>query len=275
MVIIPAGVPRKPGMTRDDLFAINAGIIRGIAQTIASTCPTAIVLVVTNPVNSMIPIVVETLKAAGVYDAHRVAGVTTLDVLRAQSMIAGALNDGTDPSTVSVPVIGGHSGTTIVPVLSQATVGGVPCGQRIDDATAARLTDDIRTAGTVVIEAKAGRGSATLSMATAGARLVDVVVRGLLGEEGCVEAAYMNLEGEGSCVAELIKLDYFAVPILWTPSGGAEDASARGVLEGLNAAETAAVETCKEALGPAIEKGKQFAADGAAADAAGGADSKE
>lgn len=71
IVVIPAGVPRKPGMTRDDLFKINAGIIRDLAVGVAKWAPKAFVLVISNPVNSTVPIVSEVFKKHGVYDAKR------------------------------------------------------------------------------------------------------------------------------------------------------------------------------------------------------------
>ena len=138
----------------------------------------------------------------------------------------------------------------------------MPCGDRIDEAAAAKMTDDIRNAGTAVVEAKAGKGSATLSTATAAARLVECVVKGLGGVEGCVEAAYMEMP-DGTATAELMGMDYFAVPILWTKDGGSEALATRGVLTGLNAFEVGQVDIAKEALRPAIEKGVQFAADAA------------
>jgi malate dehydrogenase len=71
IVVIPAGVPRKPGMTRDDLFNINASIVRDIAVGIAAHAPKAFVLVISNPVNSTVPIVAEVLKKKGVFDPKR------------------------------------------------------------------------------------------------------------------------------------------------------------------------------------------------------------
>lgn len=70
-VIIPAGVPRKPGMSRDDLFKINAGIVRDLAEGIAKNCPEAFVLVISNPVNSTVPIVCEVLKKRGVFNPKK------------------------------------------------------------------------------------------------------------------------------------------------------------------------------------------------------------
>ncbi|KAJ1841736.1 hypothetical protein LPJ73_006018, partial [Coemansia sp. RSA 2703] len=81
LAIIPAGVPRKPGMTRDDLFKINAGIVKSLVEAIADNSPRAIIAIISNPVNSTVPIAAEVLKNAGVYDPKRLFGVTTLDVV--------------------------------------------------------------------------------------------------------------------------------------------------------------------------------------------------
>ncbi|CAN6348680.1 unnamed protein product [Urochloa humidicola] len=117
LVIIPAGVPRKPGMTRDDLFNINAGIVRTLCEGIAKCCPKAIVNVISNPVNSTVPIAAEVFKKAGTYDPKRLLGVTTLDVVRANTFVGEVL--GLDPREVNVPVIGGHAGVTILPLLTR------------------------------------------------------------------------------------------------------------------------------------------------------------
>ena len=117
VVVIPAGVPRKPGMSRDDLFNINAGIVKGLAEECAKHCPKAMFLIISNPVNSTVPIFAEVLKKQGVYDSRRLFGVTSLDVCRANTFVAE--NQKLDVSTVNVTVIGGHAGTTIVPLLSQ------------------------------------------------------------------------------------------------------------------------------------------------------------
>lgn len=87
LVVIPAGVPRKPGMTRDDLFKINAGIVRTLCEGVAKSCPNAIVNLISNPVNSTVPIAAEVFKKAGTYDPKRLLGVTTLDVVRANTFV--------------------------------------------------------------------------------------------------------------------------------------------------------------------------------------------
>lgn len=120
VVVIPAGVPRKPGMTRDDLFNTNAGIVKNLAEACAKACPKAFILIISNPVNSTVPIFAEVLKKHKVFDPKRIFGVTTLDVVRASTFVAEV--KGTDPVTTKVTVIGGHSGITILPLLSQVSL---------------------------------------------------------------------------------------------------------------------------------------------------------
>merc|ERR1712133_311395 len=116
VVIIPAGVPRKPGMTRDDLFNTNASIVATIAGACAKVCPDAKLCIISNPVNSTVPIAAEMYKKAGA-DPKHIFGVTTLDIVRANAFI-GTMK-GLDPAHVECPVIGGHAGITIIPLISQ------------------------------------------------------------------------------------------------------------------------------------------------------------
>lgn len=80
-------------------------------------CPEAHLLIISNPVNSTVPIVAETFKKAGVYNKNKIFGVTTLDVCRAKTFVAEL--KGLDVNKIDIPVVGGHAGTTIVPLLSQ------------------------------------------------------------------------------------------------------------------------------------------------------------
>jgi malate dehydrogenase len=134
IVIIPAGIPRKPGMTRDDLFKINAGIVKGLIEAVAKYSPKAFLLIISNPVNSTVPIAAETLKAAGVFDPKRLFGVTTLDVVRAQTFV-GEITGEKNPATLTIPVVGGHSGETIVPIFSQAKPPVNITGDALDKLT--------------------------------------------------------------------------------------------------------------------------------------------
>ncbi|KAK6473470.1 malate dehydrogenase [Huso huso] len=204
VVVIPAGVPRKPGMTRDDLFTTNATIVANLADACARHCPEAMICVIANPVNSTIPITSEVLKKHGVYNPNRVFGVTTLDIVRANTFV-GELK-GLDPARVSVPVIGGHAGKTIIPLISQ-------CTPKVDfpQDQLATLTSRIQEAGTEVVKAKAGAGSATLSMAYAGARFVFSLLDAMNGKEGVVECSFVRSE-ETECT-------YFSTPLLLGKNG--------------------------------------------------------
>jgi malate dehydrogenase len=121
-------------MTRDDLFKINAGIVKGLIEAVAKYAPKAFLLIISNPVNSTVPIAVETLKAAGVFDAKRVFGVTTLDVVRAETFVAEITGE-KNPSSQTIPVIGGHSGETIVPLFSLAKPAVKITGDELDKLT--------------------------------------------------------------------------------------------------------------------------------------------
>jgi len=184
VVVIPAGVPRKPGMTRDDLFNTNASIVKGLAEACAKNCPNAAFLVISNPVNSTVPIFAEVLKNNKVYNPRKLFGVTTLDVVRANTFVAE--NQKLDVKKLNVPVIGGHAGTTILPLLSQ-----VP-GTNFSEADIAALTHRIQFGGDEVVKAKDGAGSATLSMAYAGQIFTSRVLEGLSGAPNVVECSFVE-----------------------------------------------------------------------------------
>ena len=207
-VVITAGVPRKPGMTRDDLFKINAKIVKGLAEACAKHCPKAMILVITNPVNSTVPIVSEVFKKAGVYDPKRIVGVTTLDVLRANTFVAE--KNGADPRVQDVPVLGGHAGETIVALLSQSNPS-VTLSQPDNEA----LDKHVQDAGTEVVEAKGGAGSATLSMAYAAAECTKSVLMGLSGVKQ-IACAYVNVQ---EFKLPGVDTEYFASKVEFGPSG--------------------------------------------------------
>ncbi|KDD74483.1 lactate/malate dehydrogenase [Helicosporidium sp. ATCC 50920] len=187
VVIIPAGVPRKPGMTRDDLFRINAGIVYKLVDACAMHAPGAILNIISNPVNSTVPIAAEVLKKRGVYDKRKVMGVTTLDVVRAKTFYAEKAQVGVD--RVDIPVIGGHAGITILPLFSQAAPSP---NAELSAADVEALTKRTQDGGTEVVQAKAGKGSATLSMAYSGALFADACLRGLNGDSDVVECAFVE-----------------------------------------------------------------------------------
>ncbi|CAL5324481.1 unnamed protein product [Camellia sinensis] len=239
LVIIPAGVPRKPGMTRDDLFNINAGIVKTLCEGIAKCCPNAIVNVISNPVNSTVPIAAEVFKKAGTYDPKRLLGVTMLDVVRANTFVAEVL--GIDPREVDVPVVGGHAGVTILPLLSQVKP---PCSFTPEETD--YLTNRIQNGGTEVVEAKAGAGSATLSMAYAAVKFADACLRGLRGDAGVVECAFV--------ASQVTELPFFASRVRLGRTGIEEIYP----LGPLNESERVGLEKAKKELAASIEKGISF-----------------
>ncbi|KAJ3123245.1 hypothetical protein HK098_002083 [Nowakowskiella sp. JEL0407] len=203
VVIIPAGVPRKPGMTRDDLFNINAGIVQKLATGIA-----------------------------------KLFGVTTLDIVRASTFV-GELK-GLSPVSTKVEVIGGHSGVTIIPVLSGT-------GVEFTQDELAALTKRIQYGGDEVVQAKAGAGSATLSMAYAGHRFANSLLRALSGEKGVIECAFVKSSAvEG--------LEYFSTTVELGPDGASK---VHGLPE-LSDYEKALLEAAIPELKGNIEKGVQF-----------------
>eukprot|EP00667_Euglena_gracilis_P006287 EG_transcript_6336 len=206
VVVIPAGVPRKPGMTRDDLFATNATITQFLVQACAEHCPKAVLVLIANPVNSLVPVAAEVLKKAGVYDPRKLIGVTSLDVMRANTWVAEMM--GCNPREVNVVVAGGHAGTTILPLLSQVR------GLHLTTEEVQALTYRIQFAGDEVVKAKDGAGSATLSMALAGARFVKRLLGAMQGQGGVLECCYTE--------NRLTEAGFFAAPprpLLWACAG--------------------------------------------------------
>ncbi|MDN8541373.1 malate dehydrogenase [Erwinia sp. BC051422] len=238
VVLISAGVARKPGMDRADLFNVNAGIVRNLIEQVAATCPKALIGIITNPVNTTVAIAAEVLKKAGVYDKNKLFGVTTLDIIRSNTFVAEL--KGKDPAALNVPVIGGHSGVTILPLLSQVS------GVSFTDQEVADLTKRIQNAGTEVVEAKAGGGSATLSMGQAAAKFGLSLVRALQGESNVVECAYV--EGDGAHAR------FFAQPLLLGKNGVVE----RKPIGALSTFEEQALQNMLETLKKDIAQGEEF-----------------
>ena len=188
-----------------DLFNTNASIVRDLAKSVAEHSPKANILVIANPVNSTVPITAEVLKKAGVYDPKRLFGVTTLDVVRASRFISQ--HKGTDPANENIVVIGGHSGETIVPLLSQS-------GYNLEGEALAAYVKRVQFGGDEVVQAKDGAGSATLSMAMAGARFAESLLKAAQGEKGVIEPAFVE--------SPLFKdqgVDFFSTNVELGPNG--------------------------------------------------------
>jgi len=292
VIIIPAGLAQKPGMTRDDLFASNAKIVYNIMKVCVHTEPNAMLAIITNPVNSLVPVACEVYyhhlshesslrnnpdtkheetadenqtdgtgaRSAGganpvspdqpgspaKHSEHspaicgpksicsaapqkpkfhnsfrRIFGVTTLDVVRASTLTArSALFKSEpngmfkDPSTIKVPVVGGHAGRTIIPLLTQATPRLDRKKLLEDKATRTTLIESIQQAGIEVLNAKKGRGSATIAMAYSACRFTLSLLRAINGEPNIVECAYVHQP-----TPMFGDLHYFATPLLLGKEG--------------------------------------------------------
>lgn len=257
LVVIPAGVPRKPGMTRDDLFNINAGIVKSLAEGIAEVAPKAFVLVISNPVNSTVPIVAETLKAKGVYDPKRLFGVTTLDIVRANTFIAQLFPGEAKPSDFNINVIGGHSGETIVPLYSLGNSKSYY--NKLTEEQKKALIKRVQFGGDEVVEAKNGAGSATLSMAYAGYRLAESILKAISGGD-VTECAFVDLDSTVKGAAEAKKLvgglGFFSLPVKLGKNGVEE--IKYDVLNQASAEEKALLKVAVEQLTGNIAKGVSF-----------------
>jgi len=238
LVLVPAGLPRKPGQTRDDLFKINAGIAKGIVEACGKFCPDAVLALIVNPVNSIVPAMAELYAKKGLNPLN-IVGVTTLDCVRANKFIAEAT--GKRPNYIKIPVIGGHAGTTILPLFSQDKTAASIDAEKIPD-----LDKKVQNAGTVVVEAKGGKGSATLSMAYAGARMGSSILAGLAGRRR-TECAYVK--------SDVTDLPYFASKVVFGDKGVAKVLP----LGDLNEYETTRLEEVKTALKAEIDTGLAYA----------------
>jgi malate dehydrogenase len=193
-------------------------------------------------VNSTVPIVSEVFKSKGVYNPKRLFGVTTLDVVRASRFISQVKK--TDPADEAVPVVGGHSGVTIVPLLSQSN------HPDIEGTTRDELVNRIQFGGDEVVKAKDGAGSATLSMAFAGARFAESLLRAAQGVKGVIEPTFVD-----SPLYKDQGIDFFASRVELGPNG-VEKIHPIGQV---SAYEEKLLEACLADLKKNIAKGVEFA----------------
>ncbi len=170
VVVVTAGIPRKPGMSRDDLLATNAKIVSSVAEQIAKTSPNAVVIVVSNPLDAMTQRMLEVTK----FPPERVIGQAgVLDAARFCAFIAMELNVAVED--VNAMLLGGH-GDTMVPLASCASVNGIPVTQLISAERMAEIVDRARTGGGEIVKLL-GTGSAFYAPAAAAASMVGAIVR--------------------------------------------------------------------------------------------------
>ena len=169
VVVITAGLPRKPGMSRMDLIGVNAGIVRGVAENIAKHSPNAVIIVVSNPLDEMTALA----QIATNFPKNRVMGQAgMLDTARFTNF--GAEKLGVEVGSVKTLTLGSH-GDTMVPVPSRCTVGGVPLSDKLSQAEIDELVDRTRNGGAEVV-ALLKTGSAYYAPSAAAARMAKAVI---------------------------------------------------------------------------------------------------
>jgi malate dehydrogenase len=203
VVVITAGIPRKPGMSRDDLLATNAKIVSSVAEQLKETSPNAILIVVSNPLDAMVQ---QVWKVSG-FPSHRVLGQAgVLDTARYRTFIAMEL--GVSVEDVSALLMGGH-GDTMVPMPSCTSVGGIPITRLMDRARLDEIVDRARKGGAEIV-GLLKTGSAYYAPAAACAQMVEAIVKDKRRVLPC--AAYCDSEyGVGGY--------YVGVPVILGANG--------------------------------------------------------
>jgi malate dehydrogenase len=185
VVVITAGLPRKPGMSRMDLIGVNAGIVRGVAENIAKHSPNAVIIVVSNPLDEMTALA----QIATGFPKNRVMGQAgMLDTARFTNFVAEKL--GVKVSSVKTLTLGSH-GDTMVPVPSRCTVDGKPLIDLLSPTDIADLVDRTRNGGAEVV-ALLKTGSAYYAPSAAAARMAKAVIE----DSGAVMPVCAWVDGE-------------------------------------------------------------------------------
>jgi malate dehydrogenase len=170
IVVITAGIARKPGMSREDLLNTNAGIVRSVSEQVKASSPNAIIIMVSNPLDVMAHVA---MKTTG-FPRERVIGMAgVLDTARYRSFIALELDISVED--IQALVLGGH-GDTMVPLASYTTVSGIPLSQLLPKNRIDALVDRARTGGAEIV-ALLKTGSAYYAPAAATVQMVEAIVR--------------------------------------------------------------------------------------------------
>lgn len=169
VVVITSGVPRKPGMSRDDLIATNAGIVRSVTENVIKHSPNAIIIIVSNPLDVMTYAAFLTAKV----NSNKVFGMAgILDTARYRAFLAEALD--VSPKDIQAVLMGGH-GDTMVPLPRYTTVGGIPVTELIDEEKLNAIVERTKVGGGEIV--KLLGTSAWYAPGAAAAQMVEAIVR--------------------------------------------------------------------------------------------------
>ena len=185
VVVITSGLPRKPGMTREELIGTNAGIVRGVAENILKYSPDAIIIVISNPMDTMTYLA---LQATGL-PKNRIFGMGgALDSARFKYQLSQHLQ--CSPADLNAIVIGGHGDTTMIPLIRYATWNSVPVTQFLNEDQQKQIVQDTMVGGATLT--KLIGTSAWYAPGAAGAALVKAIVR----DEKKLFSCCVSLDGE-------------------------------------------------------------------------------
>lgn len=185
VVVITSGIPRKPGMTREELIGTNANIVKGVAQNILKHSPDAIIIVISNPMDTMTYLA---LQATGL-PKNRIIGMGgILDSSRFKFYLSQALQ--CSPNDLNAIVIGGHGDTTMIPLIRYATWNSVPVSNFLSEDEQKKIVADTMVGGATLT--KLIGTSAWYAPGAAGAALVESIVR----DEKKLFACCVSLNGE-------------------------------------------------------------------------------
>ena len=185
VVVITSGLPRKPGMTREELIGTNAGIVKGVCENILKHSPNAIIIVISNPMDTMTYLA---LKSSGI-PKNRIIGMGgILDSARFRYFLSQAML--CSPNDLQATVVGGHGDTTMIPLTRLATYCGTPVSNYLDAETLKKVASDTMVGG-ATLTGLLGT-SAWYAPGAAGAAVVEAIVR----DEKKMMACCVSLEGE-------------------------------------------------------------------------------
>ena len=185
VVVITSGLPRKPGMTREELIGTNAGIVKGVCENILKFSPNAIIIVISNPMDTMTYLA---LQSTGL-PKNRIIGMGgTLDSARFKYQLSTALN--CSPADLNAIVVGGHGDTTMIPLIKHATWNSIPVTKFLDEAQQQTIINDTMVGGATLT--KLLGTSAWYAPGAAGAALVESIVR----DEKKLFTCCVSLNGE-------------------------------------------------------------------------------
>lgn len=185
VVVITSGIPRKPGMTREDLIGTNAGIVKGVAENILKYSPNAIIIVISNPMDTMTYLA---LKSTGL-PKHRIIGMGgTLDSARFKYQLSQHLD--CSPADLNAVVVGGHGDTTMIPLIRHATWNSAPVTNFLTKEQQDQIVADTMVGGATLT--KLIGTSAWYAPGAAGAALVESILR----DEKKLFTCCVSLEGE-------------------------------------------------------------------------------